>query len=183
MGCWGITALESDDGLDALCFIRSNLPADGRLDLDKLIQSMKRDQWNSPPDAREGYSHTGPMALAEVILCFLDQDISGLDYEGKWAAKDNKFRDITSFSTSKASIRWLRNYLRNTLRYAKENAKFKSQHGEKWNGWFEQADWVAWQEHMAQLVERLDSLDAVPSDPLELLFPQEQEQGPIMGQN
>ena len=33
MGCWGITALESDNGLDAVGCVRYNLPADGQLDL------------------------------------------------------------------------------------------------------------------------------------------------------
>ena len=28
MGCWGITALESDNGLDAVRCVRYNLPAD-----------------------------------------------------------------------------------------------------------------------------------------------------------
>ena len=31
MGCWGITAFESDAGLDAVDFIRNNLPEDGKL--------------------------------------------------------------------------------------------------------------------------------------------------------
>lgn len=30
MGCWGITAFESDEGLDALGCIRKNLPKDGK---------------------------------------------------------------------------------------------------------------------------------------------------------
>ena len=50
MGCWGITAFESDAGLDAVGLIRKNLPEDGRLELEKLIAELKRDSWNAPPD-------------------------------------------------------------------------------------------------------------------------------------
>ena len=38
MGCWGITAFESDAGLDAVCCIRRSLPKDGKLELDAVIQ-------------------------------------------------------------------------------------------------------------------------------------------------
>lgn len=38
MGCWGITALESDDGLDAVGFVRYNLPKDGHLDLGSMLE-------------------------------------------------------------------------------------------------------------------------------------------------
>lgn len=49
MGCWGITALESDAGLDTVGFIRRHLPKDGRLQLEKIVEALKRDDWNAPP--------------------------------------------------------------------------------------------------------------------------------------
>ena len=39
MGCWGITALESDNGLDAVRCVRYNLPADGQLDLGEMLET------------------------------------------------------------------------------------------------------------------------------------------------
>lgn len=48
MGCWGITALESDDGLDAVGCIRYNLPKNGQLDLGEMLERLKKDQWNAP---------------------------------------------------------------------------------------------------------------------------------------
>ena len=100
MGCWGITAFESDAGLDAVGLIRKNLPEDGRLELEKLIAELKRDSWNAPPDVCDGQSHTSPMALAEIMVKFLDRDMDGLDYGEEWAAQDKKFSAVTSFSAS-----------------------------------------------------------------------------------
>ena len=95
MGCWGITALESDDGLDAVGCIRYNLPKNGQLDLGEMLERLKKDQWNAPRDVKLGCSHTSPMALAEIIVKYLDGDPGSLDYDEEWAAKDNKFRCIT----------------------------------------------------------------------------------------
>lgn len=75
MGCWGITAFESDAGLDAAGIIREHLPQDGKLDLGKCIEAIQMAGW-SVPDVTEGYSHTGPMVLAEILVKFLDRDIA-----------------------------------------------------------------------------------------------------------
>ena len=56
MGCWGITALESDDGLDAVGCIRYNLPKNGQLDLGEMLERLKKDQWNAPRDVKLGLS-------------------------------------------------------------------------------------------------------------------------------
>ena len=61
MGCWGITALESDNGLDAVRCVRYNLPADGQLDLGEMLERLKKDRWNAPCDVKLGCAHTSPM--------------------------------------------------------------------------------------------------------------------------
>ena len=50
MGCWGITAFESDAGLDAISLIRKHLPEQGDVELRKcqkgcLIQAQW--QWQN----------------------------------------------------------------------------------------------------------------------------------------
>ena len=179
MGCWGITAFESDAGLDAVGLVRKKLPEDGRLELEKLIEELKRDSWNAPPDVCDGQSHTSPMALAEIIVKFLDRDMGGLDYEEKWAAQDKKFSAVTSFSASKESVQWLRDYISDTLKYAKENTA----DGSKWGGWFEEKDWIGWQKHMEGLAGRIDVLLASPENRIELLPTLEQENSPIKTEN
>lgn len=178
MGCWGITAFESDAGLDSVDYIRRILPQGGKLDLGEVIEALRKDDVRLP-DVRNAESHTSPMALAEIMVKFLDQDIGALDYDEDWAAKDNKFSGITSFIASKESLQWIRGYLSDTLRYTKEEERA----GHKWGGWFKQKDWITWQEHMTALIGRLDSLMAAPGDQLELISPRVQEQGPVMGQN
>lgn len=176
MGCWGITAFESDAGLDAVNFVRENLPEDGRLELERIIEALRQDNWNVPSEASNGESHTSPMALAEVMVKFMDRDMDGLDYDGDWAAKDKKFADITSFGASKESIRWVRDYILDTLQSAVKNAE----HGRKWNGWFEEKDWIGWQEHMAALIGRLDGLLASTDNHIQLIPAQQPENGQTM---
>lgn len=72
MGCWGITALESDNGLDAVRCVRYNLPADGQLDLGEMLERLKKDRWNAPCDVKLGCAHTSPMALAEIVVKYYE---------------------------------------------------------------------------------------------------------------
>lgn len=175
MGSWGITAFESDDGLDAVGFIRRNLPVDGELNLGKIIETLHQDKWNKPADVTNGKPHTSPMALAEVVVKFLNKDINDLDYQESWAENDNKFSDITSFTASSESIKWLRNYISDTLKFATENAEFNVQYGRKWGGWFKEKDWIAWQGHMSTLISHLDTLLDTHQNQVELISAYEQQ--------
>ena len=64
MGAWGITAFESDTGLDALGRVRKALPESGKLELRNLISIILAEEWMTPA-AASGHSHTGPMIIAE----------------------------------------------------------------------------------------------------------------------
>ena len=48
MGCWGITAFESDEGLDAVEFIRESIPEDGKAGSETLVETLGQDSWNAP---------------------------------------------------------------------------------------------------------------------------------------
>lgn len=181
MGCWGITAFESDAGLDSVDYIRRILPQDGKLELAKVIKSLQKDEVRLS-DVQDAESHTSPMALAEIMMKFLDEDIGSLDYDEEWAAQDHKFSAITSFSASKDSLLWLRNYVSDTLKYAKQNAEFHTQYGQKWGGWFEEKDWIDWQEHMQTLVSRLNTLLTSSESTVELISPQKQKNGLVAEQ-
>lgn len=169
MGCWGITAFQSDTGLDAVGFIRAHLPDDGKLDLGTLIESLKQDKWNAPSDVQNGDSHTSPMALAEIIVNFLDQNADSMDYDEEWANADKKFSTLISFAASKESLQWIRDYLSDTLCHARKNADFDAGRNETWGGWFQKEDWIAWQSHMETLINRMDSLLAAPDHSVELV--------------
>lgn len=165
MGCWGITAFESDAGLDAVGFVRENFLGDGKLELERIIEALRQDEWNAPPAVSNSGAHTSPMALAEIMMKFIDRNMDGLDYNEEWAVQENKFSNITSFRASRESIQWLRDYISDSLQYARERADHRS----KWNGWFEEKNWVGWQAHMEMLVSRLDTLLVSPESHMELL--------------
>lgn len=171
MGCWGITAFESDTGLDAVDFIRDHLPKDGRLELGKIIEALRKDGWNTPPDTFEADSHTSPMALAEIIVNFMDGNAGVMDYDEARAAKDKKFSAVSDFTASREDVRWLRDYLCDTLKCAVK----KAEEGRKWGGWFQEKDWLGWQNHMATLIGRLDGVLAAEGNSLVLFSASAQE--------
>ena len=158
MGCWGITAFESDEGLDAVEFIRESLLEDGKLELEALLEALKQDSWNAPPEVETAGAHTSVMALAELTLKFVDGEVKSLDDEENWDTEEHKFCSVTSFTASRETVQWIRNYLFDTLLNVKKHARFQTENGEKWGGWFEEKNWIGWQEHMAELVSRLDIL-------------------------
>ena len=179
MGCWGITAFESDTGLDAVGFIRENMLKNGRMELEKIIKAIQKDEWNAPPEVLEGASHTSPMALAEIIVKFLDGDMEGID-RGWEDVSERMFSNITSFTASRESLQWLRDYISDSLKYAKENAVDRN----NWGGWFEERNWIGWQEHMEKLVGRLDEILSSGESCMELVPLQrmdEEKNYPVMG--
>ena len=154
MGCWGITAFESDTGLDAIGLIRNHLPEQGDVKLQQMIDWLRADSWNAPPEVSEGVSHTSPMAVAELIVKFQEKDFSALD----GIKGDKKFSSLSSFTASKESLQWVREYLSETLFYSRKCAKEQEKSGVLWGGWFQERDWKHWQAHMERLIGRMDEL-------------------------
>ena len=154
MGCWGITAFESDAGLDAISLIRKHLPEQGDVELRQMLAWLKADSWNAPPEVSEGVSHTSPMAVAELIVKFQEKDFSALD----GIRGDKKFSSLSSFTASKESLQWVKEYLSETLFYSRKCAKEQEKSGVLWGGWFQERDWKHWQAHMEKLIGRMDEL-------------------------
>ena len=154
MGCWGITAFESDTGLDAIGLIRNHLPEQGDVKLQQMIDWLRADSWNAHPEVSEGVSHTSPMAVAELIVKFQEKDFSALD----GIRGDKKFSSLSSFTASKESLQWVREYLSETLFYSRKCAKEQEKSGVLWGGWFQERDWKHWQAHMERLIGRMDEL-------------------------
>lgn len=184
MGCWGITAFESDAGLDVIGSIRKELPKDGELMLQSLLEAIRSSKWRELSDPQLGDSHTSPLAVAELIFKIQDGDYAAVDYEEDWAKNDNKFQGLSSFTADKESILWLKDYLTETLAASRRNAE-NTEHFDKifktYNGWFEEKDWIGWQQHMETMIERLGELYARPGDKIELLpLEQMQEDAPVL---
>lgn len=164
MGCWGIEAFQSDIGLDALGMIKDLFPESRKMDMEQILRNMKENGEGYVPDPAMGESHSGPMMVAEIICRFLEGHTGELDYG--WEPKTRWFSSLESFSVSKNSLRWLSAYLKGTLQCSRMNAQ---NGGRKWNGWFKEKDWKAWQSHMENLIRKMDFLIDLPEDPIELM--------------
>lgn len=175
MGAWGITAFESDAGLDVIDSIREELPKDGELTLQNLLEAVQNSRWRELSDPQLGDSHTSPLAVTELIFKIQDGDYAVVDYEDDWAKDDNKFQDMSSFTADKESILWLKDYLTETLSAARNNAANSIDPADPYNGWFYKENWEGWQQHMETMIERLGELYARPGDEIDLL-PAEQMQ-------
>lgn len=169
MGAWGITAFESDAGLDVIDEIRNRLPKDGRLTLKSLLESIQNSEWRGLDDPQLGNSHTSPLAVAELIFKIQDNDYTAVDYEEEWAKEYPKFQELSSFTADKESLLWLKDYLKENLAAARNNAVNSTDPVDPYNGWFYEKNWEEWQRHMETMIERIGELHERPGDEVELL--------------
>ncbi len=169
MGAWGTTAFESDAGLDVVSAIRNSLPDDGRLTLHSILESVKSSEWRDLAEPQLGNSHTSPLAVTELIFRIQDGNYTSLDYEDALSQKDKKFKDLSSFTADKESILWLKDYLTENLKAARNNAATSTDPANPYNGWFYKENWDGWQTHMESLIERLGDLLERPVDEINLL--------------
>ena len=142
---------------------------------------MRQDQWATPPVAF-GHSQTGPMAIAEILQKFIDNNSGNLDYGEDWAATGKRFNRTISFAADKESLQWLREYISDTLAHKVKDVELRAgldgaSENDKRGGWFKDENWHGWQRHMSGLVSTLDGLIASPDAQIELIQPQEQTHG------
>ena len=130
---------------------------DGKVKLEDIIDSLKKDLWNHPQDIKEGYTHTSPMMLAEVMVKFLDGEAAELDFYGLCESKSVRFSGISSFTADKQSVQYLQEYLSEHLKYKRQMDDFGEKYGEKWGGFVKELDWIEWQGHMEFLIHRMQS--------------------------
>ncbi|WP_141401051.1 hypothetical protein [Lacrimispora amygdalina] len=62
------------------------------------------------------------VALAEMLVKFLDGDITGLDYIELRTANERKLSAIISYIASRESVLWLRDYISDTPAAPLQNA-------------------------------------------------------------
>ena len=73
----------------------------------------------------------------KFMVKFLEQDHESLDHDVGPYMRQNKYSMVTSFTATKESIQWVRNYIADTLRHRRRNAQMESQN-RKWGGWFKE---------------------------------------------
>ena len=164
----GITAFETEYGLFALMYMEDMLPADGHLVLKDIMSRMEKDDWCRPVPAKEGRTHTSPMVLAEIILYYTKNKRTNMCHIDRvFCSPRHSYRNITSFSADKGSLRWIKNYLSETLKSNRQNAMDHKDFGQ----WYKVEDYHKWQDHMEKLISCLDRLLEKHEDPIELLCP------------
>ena len=165
MGCWGVKAFESDEGLDALEWIRNHIPEDGCLRLKELLEQLKLDEWCRPPAAENGESHSSTMLIAELMESFQNGTIEEWEY-----LPNNPFEKVVSFLVEKESVKEMCEYLSKTLESARKNTQ-----DNQWKGWFEETNWNKWQEHMESLIETMRKILEQDGEVLDLIPQTKQE--------
>ena len=152
---WEMILSRTNKELDVVTYIREHLPENGELDLAALLQDVQKRE-STPSDVREGDSCFEMMAVAEIVMGCLHDDLSGLDDEKKGMGQHQKSQSITSFTAGKKDILRLRDYLCDSLYYARKyvltSKKLIGGDG------FMDKDWHNWQEHMGSLIQCLDGL-------------------------
>lgn len=79
MGCWGITAMESDTGLNTIACLRGNLPNGRKWSLETALEILKDDDWDRLT-RRKLKNSRNPSQVVETLEGFYDLD------EESWAA-------------------------------------------------------------------------------------------------
>ena len=75
----------------------------------------------------------------------------------------------------------MKNYLKENLAAARNNAVNSTDPADPYNGWFEKKDWQEWQRHMETMIERMGELHERSGDEVELLsVEQTQEDAQIL---
>ena len=171
MGCFGVRAFDSDDGMDAIDTLRASLPPAGiAFELKAAIRTLL-DTPDMVPDANKGLMHAGPVALTELLIRYKDGSVDVLDSDDE---EPIKFAAVEALIVDHRSVSWMHDYLSNILRvrveYADRQEKESGDDRTSWGGWREKSDWLLWQKHMAKLMGFLDTLILKAKDgPFDLL--------------
>ncbi|WP_405104481.1 DUF4259 domain-containing protein [Paenibacillus sp. FSL K6-1217] len=138
MGAWGITALESDEGLDLVAAIEDMLPRD-TLDLGELMTKFGEDHFL--------YDGT-VLALAELYIEFLEK--GRLDYDHE--EKVRSLTQVRAFTADRISLGALLEHLNVIWTDIEGDCE-----GDLAELWRESPSWDEWRAHVQQLIAKLDA--------------------------
>ena len=153
MGAWGYKALESDEGLDVVDFLRDRIPENLEFDLAGIIDAMKSGGFfgASFDDIDFFYDHSA-MALAELYLMFLDTGT--LDYENDEEDEGPALSDIKVFRADPDSLLFLLRYLQDI----RNEVPDEDDEREIVELWRDSKSWKEWKANLDNLAARIDAL-------------------------
>ena len=145
MGAWGIRALDSDEGLDVLDFLKGYCtPGRTALRLEDIFAAMKGDGFFGDTfEEIDFYYDSSALALAELYLGWLDT--------GTFLPQDGGY--ITEITASGESIGFMLRYLRDI----RNEVPDEDGERELTALWRDSPDWEAWSSHLDALIRRLES--------------------------
>jgi hypothetical protein len=157
MGAWGHRALESDEGLDVVDFLKEYITAknggDVRLTLGEIIAAMRDDGFFGRDfDEIDFYYDHSAMALTELYLGFLDS--GKLDYDHEEDEQKSLRKRVKDFTADSASLDFLLRFLTD-IRDEKPDADGEREIVDLWR---ESKSWEMWQANLNMLIKRLESL-------------------------
>lgn len=159
MGAWGHKALESDEGLDVVDFIRdyvsSNYPNNEpvNLTLSELIKLMKADGFFGETfNDIDFYFDNSAMALAELFLMF--KNTGQLKYEDEEDESMDLKKRVKSFSGDKKSFEFLLQYLMDI----KNEVPDKDNERETVELWKDSDVYQEWNENLNNLITEFNQL-------------------------
>jgi hypothetical protein len=151
MGAWGIKALESDIGLDVIDFLEENIPKNYEFKLSGIIKILK-DTGLLGKDFTDIDSLYDNTAIAVAELYFMFKDTGKIDYENDDETKSLK--NIKAFTADKKSLKYVYKYLMDI----KNEVPDKDGEREIVELWRESNYWDEWENHLNELIKRMESL-------------------------
>jgi|GEM_PF-5428949 len=153
MSTYGITALDCESSYKIAGLFGDWIPKNGKVTLKSFIDRWEDDD-NIAALFRGAYPE--PIVFAELIIKY---NINHFDYFNHF---DKRWSKIKSFIANKKSIKWLRDFISETLVQTVVESEYDTICGygvEKWGGlWTQESEWIAWQKHMVNLVDYFDKI-------------------------
>ncbi|EKR73062.1 PF14078 domain protein [Leptospira noguchii str. 2006001870] len=139
MGAWGYKALESDEGLDVICFLEREYSDTNEFNLSKVIESMKGELLGNDIDEIDFLYDNTVIALSELYFEF--KDCGALNIEG--------LKHIKNFTVDRESLQWIHKRLQSI----KNNEPGKDGIREIVDIWKESNLWKKRENHINELIE------------------------------
>jgi hypothetical protein len=145
MGSWGIKALESDNGLDVIDFLKEHIPHDFNWKLSKIISELKGELLGETFDEIDFLYDNTAMAIAELYFMF--KDTGELNYDDD--KEERSLKNIKTFTADKKSLEYILKYLTDI----KNNVPDEDGVREMTELW---GDDEEWQNHLDELIKRMN---------------------------
>lgn len=153
MGAWGVKALESDEGLDLICFLEDYISNIEKkyvdFELSEILEILKGNLLgNSVEEIDFLYDNTA-IGLAELYIGFCENGKISFDNEDETL---NLEKRVKTFSAEIRSLKYLHNYLINI----KNEVPDKDGIRECVELWKESSSWKEWKIHLDRLILKLE---------------------------